>query len=344
MATIKDVAREAGVSVCTVSRTLSGKGYIKAETRERVLKAIKDLNYHQNKLAVSLKTGRTNTIALIIPDVMNMYYSRLAKYTEQCALERGYMVYLCNSGNSIEREKKFIENLCRQKVDGVAVTTCTNEHRHIQKLAEFGIPYVYMNRNFEDEPEKCIRNDNFKAAYDCICYLIDSGHTRIGAIFQSFDNMIYEERYRGMKKALEDRGLALDERNILFDIDGLAECHTEIEKILRQEGRPEAIFAANDMLAFDVYKAAYNCGLKIPDELSVIGYDNIIMADKMNPPLTSYFTPALELAEAAVKYIDTDIREGMLCSFPVYEGELVVRDSVKIKNRKDGSDEESKDA
>lgn len=331
MATIKDVAREAGVSVCTVSRTLSGKGYIKAETREKVLKAVRDLNYHQNKLAVSLKTGRTNTLALIIPDVMNMYYSRLAKYLEQCAADKGYMVYLCNSSNSIERERRFIESLCQKNVDGVVVTPCTNEHQHIRKLADFGIPYVYLNRNFQDEPEHCIRNDNFKAAYDCICYLIDNGHTRIGAIFQSFDIMIYEERYAGMVKAMEDRKIPLDQSNLLFDVDGLEDCHARIEKMLLKENRPEAIFTSNDMLAFDVYKAAYNCGLKIPDDLSVVGYDNIIMADKVIPPLTSYFTPAAELAKAAVQYIDAGIHGETLCDFPVFEGELIIRDSVKQK-------------
>lgn len=331
MATIKDVAREAGVSVCTVSRTLSGKGYIKAETRERVMKAVKDLDYHQNKLAVSLKTGRTNTLALIIPDVMNMYYSRLAKYLEQYAADKGYMVYLCNSSNRVERERRFVENLCQQKVDGVVVTPCTNEHQHIRKLADFGIPYVYLNRNFQDEPERCIRNDNFKAAYDCICYLIDNGHTRIGGIFQSFDIMIYEERYAGMVKAMEDRGIPLDQSNLLFDVDGLEGCHAQVEQLLLKKDRPEAIFTSNDMLACDVYKAAYNCGLKIPDELSVIGYDNIIMADKMIPPLTSYFTPAAELAQAAVQYIDTGIHGGTRCEFPVLEGKLVIRDSVKTK-------------
>ena len=134
MATIKDVAKEAGFSVCTVSRALAGKGYIKEETRQRIMEAVRTVDYRPNNLAVSLKTGRTNTLALIIPDVMNMYYPRLEKYIEKYAADQGFMVYLCNSNNDIEREKKFIENHSLKKVDGVIVTPCTNEHQHMKKL------------------------------------------------------------------------------------------------------------------------------------------------------------------------------------------------------------------
>lgn len=333
MATIKDVARQAGVSVCTVSRTLSGKGYLKEETRERVLQAVRDLDYHQNKLAVSLKTGRTNALALIVPDVMNLYYSRLAKYVEQYAAKKGYMVYLCNSSNNVEREKEFIDNLCQQKVAGVIVTPSTNEHQHILKLEDAEIPYVYLNRNFKDDIEKCIRIDNFKGAYDCIEYLIRNGHTRIGAIFQSFTIMIYEERYAGMVKALKDRGIPLDKSNILFDVDGLADSHEKIEELLRKKDRPDAIFTSNDMLAFDVYRAAYNCGLRIPEDLSVVGYDNNIMAEKMIPSLTSYHIPAGDLAEQAVKYVDARIRGMKPKKFPIFEGRLIERCSVKLNSK-----------
>ena len=329
MATIKDVAKEAGFSVCTVSRALAGKGYIKEETRQRIMEAVRTVDYRPNNLAVSLKTGRTNTLALIIPDVMNMYYPRLEKYIEKYAADQGFMVYLCNSNNDIEREKKFIENLSLKKVDGVIVTPCTNEHQHIKKLNDFGIPYVYLNRNFPDDVERCIRMDNFKGAYDCVSYLLDNGYTRIGGVFQSFNNMIYEERYAGMVKALKDRGIQADKDIILLDVDDLDHSHKRIEKLLKRKHRPQAIFTSNDMLAFGVYRAAYNCGIRIPEDLSVMGYDNIIMTDKIIPPLTSYYTPAEEISRAAVEYICACISGKEADRFPIYEGKLVLRDSVR---------------
>ncbi len=329
MATIKDVAKLAGVSVCTVSRTISDKGYIKEETRKKVWEAIRQLDYRPNKVAVSLKTGRSNVLALIIPDVMNMYYARLAKYLEEEAGKLGYMVYLCNSGNDGEREKQFVEILCQRNVDGVVVTPCTNEHQYVHKLASARIPYVYLNRTFPDDMDHCIRMDNFKATYECITYLIGQGHKRIGAVFQNFHNMIYEERYQGMRKALEDHGIPYREDYMIFNGDCSEACRERIGQLLMRSDRPGAIFAANDMLAIDVYKTAHNCGLVIPEDLSVVGFDDIIMAEKIAPAMTTYCTPAKEMAEAAMTYIDNSIRNKCQKSFPVYEGKLIIRDSVK---------------
>lgn len=329
MATIKDVAKLAGVSVCTVSRTLSNRGYIKDETRKRVMEAVKQLNYQQNKLAVSLKTGRSNVIALIIPDVMNMYYASLAKHMEEIAAAMGYMIYLCNSDNDLKREVQFIDILSQRKVEGVIVTPCTNEHGHVSRLREVGIPYVYLNRIFPDEMDRCIRVDNFKAGYDCTSYLIQQGHKRLGAIFQSFSNMIYEERYKGMRQAMQEHGLVLDETNIIFD-DNLDENSVErIMRLLKKKEPPEAIFAANDMLALNVYRAAYNCGIRIPDDLSLMGFDDIVMAEKAIPSLTTYYTPVKELAEMAMKYIDKCLRHKPVEPFLMCEGHLVIRESVK---------------
>lgn len=329
MATIKDVAKLAGVSVCTVSRTISDKGYIKDETRKKVWEAIRQLDYKPNKVAVSLKTGRSNVLALIIPDVMNMYYARLAKYLEEEAGKLGYMVYLCNSDNDAEREKQFVEILCQRNVDGVVVTPCTDERQYVHKLADAKIPYVYLNRTFPDDMEHCIRMDNFKATYECITYLIAQGHKKIGAVFQNFSNMIYQERYLGMMKALQDHGIPYQEDYMIFNGNCSEECRRRMERMLANSHRPGAIFAANDMLAIDVYKSAHNCGLSIPDDLSVVGFDDIIMAEKIAPAMTTYCTPAKEMAKAAMMYIDHSIHNKDQQSFPVYEGKLIIRDSVK---------------
>ena len=142
MPTIKDVAEVSGYSVCTVSKALSGKGNIREDTRRKILAVVEEIGYHPNRLAVSLKTGRTNSLALIVPDVTNIYFPRLEKYVEQYASQKGYMVFLCDAGNSFEREKNFIEELSRGRVDGVIVTPSTPEHDHIMRLKELGIPCI----------------------------------------------------------------------------------------------------------------------------------------------------------------------------------------------------------
>ncbi|HIR44597.1 MAG TPA: LacI family DNA-binding transcriptional regulator, partial [Candidatus Ventrisoma faecale] len=140
MATIKDVAKMAGVSVCTVSRAIAGKGYIGQETYDRVMKAVEELQYTPNKTAVGLKTGRTNIIALVVPGIRNVYYPKLATCVQNYADEKGYMMLLCSTDYSLEKEKKIIEKLCSQKVSGVMITTCSNENAHIKKLKSYNIP------------------------------------------------------------------------------------------------------------------------------------------------------------------------------------------------------------
>lgn len=331
MSTIKDVAKKANVSVCTVSRTLSGKGYVKAETRDKILEAVKELQYQPNKVAVSLKTGTSNVLALILPTLTNVYYPKLEKYIELYANERGYMIYLCNAENSLEKEMSILENICVQNIAGVIITPSTKEHRHIMKLKEYNIPYVYLNRDFPDDMENCIRINNKKAAYEAVSYLIKCGHTSIGGIFETFDNLSNEERYLGMAEAMEEHKLSLNSKHLLFDVNDLDNSYITIRKMLEQKDRPEAIFACNDMLALGVYKAAYDLNIKIPDELSVFGYDNSIMANMAAPPLSTFNTPAEELSKTAINFIDNYIKTGAPLKIPVLEGHLIIRGSVKNK-------------
>mgnify|MGYP000615252278 CR=1 FL=1 len=142
MATIKDVAKKAGVSVCTVSRAIAGMGYIKQETSERIMAVVEELGYAPNKTAVSLKTGQTNLLALVVPSIRNVYYPKLARYVQNYANEKGYMMLLCSTDYKVEKEKEFLERLYSQNVSGVIVTTCSDENEHIKRLKTYGIPYV----------------------------------------------------------------------------------------------------------------------------------------------------------------------------------------------------------
>lgn len=331
MATIKDVAQLAGVSVCTVSRTLADKGYVKDETRQRVMAAVAELNYRPNRVAVNLKTGKNDTLALVIPSLTNIYYPKLEMYLEYYAKESGYVVYLCNAENSSQKERSILKMLYAQNPAGVIITPCTSEHGHIMKLQEYGIPYVYLNRSFDDDLEHCIHFDNEKAAYQSVSYLIENGHTNIAGLYESFDNMTYRERYDGTVRALEEHGLPVNLDRFLFDLDpnDVDGTFLAARGLLERPDRPEAIFACNDMTAFHVYKAAYDLGLRIPDDLSIVGYDDCIMASMVAPPLSSYEPPARELSRIAVQFIDHFRRTGTSMEMPALDGQLIIRNSVK---------------
>lgn len=331
MATIKDVAKKCGFSVCTVSRAISGKGYLKEETRQKIMEAVAELGYRPNTLAVNLKTGRRQTLALILPSLTNIYYAKLEKYMEACATQKGYIIYLNNTEYSLEKEKQIIDNLIGMDIAGVIIAPSSNCHAHIMKLAEHNIPYVYLNRSFEDDLEHCLRLNNRKSAYDAVTYMIKLGHKNIGGIFQSFDNDTYRERYEGMRMALEDYGLTCQPDQILFDVnpEDMSTTPGKILQMLQNPNRPEAIFACNDMTAFNIYRASYILGLHIPDHLSVFGYDDCTMANFVTPPLSTVSVPVKQLSEAAIDFIHHYVETGTLMELPVLKTSLVIRNSVR---------------
>lgn len=330
MVTIKDVAEKTGFSICTVSRALANKGSIKEQTKTIILETAKELGYQPNRTAVSLKTGRSNAIALIIPDVTNMYYPRLVKYVEKYASENGFIVYLCDSDNRLELEKRFIQTIIANHSAGAIIAPCSKEHVHIKELKKYGIPYVYLNRYYEDDADSCIQSDNHQAGYECTKYLIDKGFKHIGGVFLSFNNMVYEQRYNGMMQAIKDHGNNQCRVSFFFDMDDSDQSCKQLEEVLRGPDRPQVFFATNDMLALAVYKAAYKAGLKIPEDISVIGYDNDLLTDKIIPPLTTYYSPAKEMCKAAMENILARINGGESKPAPMIGGWLVERDSVKI--------------
>ena len=333
MVTIKDVARQAGVSVCTVSRAISGKGYIKKETYDKIMQTVKELNYTPSRVAVSLKTGHTNLLALIVPSIRNVYYPKLARFVQNYAYEKGYMMILCSTDYSLEKEKQFIKSLCSQNVSGEMISTCSNENAHIKELGNYNIPYVYLNRAYEDDIESCMLIDNREAADKAVSYLIEKGHTNIGGLFRTFNNMSYAERLMGMTDAMKRNNIVVNESNILLNLVDPEDSYNEIEALLNKEDRPEAIFASDDMMAYAVYKVAYELKLNIPGDVSIVGFDNSMMADVITPHLTTFETPAKELAKLAIDYIDTYLKTGERIETPVLKGRLIIRESVADKSR-----------
>lgn len=329
MSTIKEVAALAGVSICTASRTLNNKENIKPDTRKKVLEAARKLDYHPNFTAQSLKHGKTKTLGLIIPDITNPYYPKITKSVEECASQYGYMIMLCDSNGHIDKEKRIIESLKDRHVDGIIALPCSNNVEHIQSLNKAGIQYVFINRHF-NEDLRSITTDNFYGGYTMVKYLIEMGHKKISCIFPEFNNQIYDERFQGASKALQEHGLLeKNQRYFLFNVNDMRGAYDKIATLMKRDDHPTAVFCANDMLAMGIYGAVRDCDLKIAEDISVVGYDDIPMASMMTPPLTTFLQPENEIAEKALMYLmdlingDTPRKTECLC------GKIIIRESCK---------------
>lgn len=329
MATIKDVAALAGVSICTVSRALDNKNYVKAETRQIILDAAAALDYHPNHAARSLKQGMTKTIGLIVPNILNEYYPKITKSIETYAQKTGYSLILCDTDENVSQEKRIVTMLKNHDVDGVIALPCSEDVSHIKSLSKAGIPYVLVNRRFDDVRDS-IPTDNVYGGYVMTRHLIDNGHTRIGMIFPSFRNQIYRERFEGAEKALRESNLfEINAANFLLDVSELKSIQEMLRSLLTNQDKPTAIFASNDMLAAEVYQIAYELGLNIPQDISVVGYDDTMLSSYLTPPLTTFLQPEDEIAEAAINYLILRINGQSPPESMELRGRIILRNSVR---------------
>jgi Transcriptional regulators len=335
MANIKQVAKLAGVSTSTVSRTLSNKIPVGDATRERVLTAVRKLGYRPNMMAKGLKEGRSNTIALIVPDLINPFFPKLVKCMEHCALEHGYYLILCDSGGDEDLEKRYVESMHSHYVDGVLYISVVKGDERARMLKEQGVPIVVVNRKC-DVGVPCVSNDNRHGAFTIIDYLVKCGHRKISCLAAPLRSPHYKQRYRGCLDAFAAHGIDDFEKYLVEDVLTAEQAYEATKTLLSRPDRPTAIFTFIDFMAIGVYSGVSECGLSVPDDVSVAGFDNISISAHMIPPLTTYEHPVEEIADRAVKellgVINGTNREG--ASFHELSGSLVVRKSVKCIQEK----------
>lgn len=329
MAGIRDVAKYAGVSASTVSRTLSGKAYVEPETRQAVLRAVQQLNYKPNLAARSLKNGGSKLIGLIIPDIMNPYYPEIVKQFETSASNAGYSLILCDALGSVQKECEYFEALAHLCVDGILYVSSTESVDHVTPYIGT-IPMVVINRSFDvDAP--CINIDNVDAAYTAVSHLIDHGHRRIALYINNKERQYNYERLIGAKKAFADHGLVGYERWIVSNIESEEDAYLRTKQLMQQEDRPTAIFLFNDFMACGVYLGIVESGLEIPGDISVVGFDDIPQVKYLNPPLTTLRHSLLDTAEAVFNRLLDQIRTGSCAGKEciTFKGTLIERASVK---------------
>ncbi len=328
--TIHDVARLAAVSPKTVSNVVNRRKLVSPETRERVERAIAALGYQPNAAARRLVTGRSGVIGLLISDITNPAYPEMVERVVMRAKERGYSVIVCNTQSDSEHVADYIELLIQQSVDGAVMTTASRFSDAAQRLNDRDIPVVLANRTIENGRVDYIGADNFRGGYLATQHLIKLGHQRIAHVAGTPDASTSLSRSAGYRSALEKANLAFQEDLLVGGDYSRAGGYAAARKLMALEQPPTAVFAANDVTALGVMDGLADAGRRIPEDVAVVGFDDIAFASLRSIGLTTIHTGYVDIAQEALDLLlykiahkDEPASPEVICR--IYPVHLVVR-------------------
>ena len=330
-ATIKDVAALAGVSAATVSRALDDRPEISSETKERVRSACAQLGYVPNAAARGLSGHATHTIGLVLPDISNPYFSGMATAIEETAAAHGCRVFLSNSLRKEDRELRAIENLVARQVDGILVNPVSPESQLCHREVLGGLPCVYLGANHDESPSY-VMADNETGAYAAARYLIRLGHRDILFLGGRTTSRTREQRIRGFRRALAEAGLEGRELPAPPNVTLMRQWSYETALELLKGPLPDAIFAYSDMTALKVLEAAEERGIRIPEDLSMVGYDNIAFGALHRIHLTTVSQHKYQQGQIAVERLLEKINGSRAHTEDILEPELIIR-STCVKHQ-----------
>ena len=329
MATIRKVADLAGVSTATVSHVINDTRAVSAPLAARVLDAMEQLDYHPDIIARSLRRRETLTLGLLVPSVEIPFFARVAASVEAAANDAGYSVILCNTGWSLPREVHYLTNLLARRVDGLLCISLAMSAEHIAPVLRRRTPVVVFERSMPGVEVDAVEIDNFQGAYDATVHLLGLGHQRIGCITGLPNSNLNGERVAGYRKALARRGIPFDPALVRTGDYTAAAGVRESLDLLRLPEPPTAIFAFNDLMAMGVMRAMHERGLRIPDDVAVIGFDGLPLTEHCSPPLSTVEQPVTEMSAAAIAMLRDRIRGGSSPAFvQTFAAKLVERAST----------------
>ncbi|HWO95852.1 MAG TPA: LacI family DNA-binding transcriptional regulator [Bacillus sp. (in: firmicutes)] len=334
--TIYDVAKKAGVSTATVSKILNDTGSISEKTRLKVQKVMDELQYQPSMIASALKGKSTNTIGLLIPDLSNPIFAEYAKYIEERGQELGFSVIMCNTDANPDKELRYISLLKQKQVDGIIVAARFKNIKLLRELIKEKFPLALIAQDLPALPIDSVTVDDYLGGYQVTEYLLSLGHQNIGVVAEG--DRSSKERIRGYQQALIDAGLKTDEDLIVVCNQPTRECaRLNAGRLLDLEKRPSAIFGCNDLLAVGVMQAAHERGLTIPNDLSVIGFDNTELSEVVVPSLTTVQQPLRDIGHHVVDLLTRKIEgKSKTTHRVVLLPDLVARQSTaqieKVKN------------
>ncbi|MFW5500965.1 MULTISPECIES: LacI family DNA-binding transcriptional regulator [unclassified Maridesulfovibrio] len=329
MSTIRDVARLAQVSTATVSRVINSPDSVREKTREKVLRAMKMCNYKYNALARGFATKKSNTIGLIIPNINNPVFAESTLGVQEYAEEKQIKVILGNTSYKISQEESLIKALRESQVDGLIITTTNPKGEIIKSLTDEGIPFVLLFSTVKNGPVSAVGVDNYRGGYVATEHLISLGHRRIGMIAGSFTvtDRSYH-RWHGYRQCLKDHGLPYDKDLLVQTEYSLSGGRDSIKQLLKHDSPPSAVFCSNDYIALGAIKGAREAGLSLPEDLSIVGFDDMPTASYMVPALTTIRQPAYEMGRRACELLLQKMDNPEKPEQHMMETKLIVREST----------------
>lgn len=303
MPNIRDVARLAGVAPITVSRVVNNSGYFSEETRQRVLAAIRELNYVPNHLARSLRSRQTGMIALIVTDITNPFWTTVARGVEDAASDAGFNLILCNTDESEAKQRRYVQALLEKQVDGILLVPAHNRADDIEAIRRQSVTVVVLDRRLARVPADVVRCDSEEGAYQLTRRLLDVGHRRIALLTGPADVTTAADRAAGFCRALGEAGIAPCAETTLYGEFTIESGQALARQALASQPRPSALFAANNFLAIGALKALAEAGLAVPADMSVVGFDDLPTALVVEPVLTVAAQPAYEMGRRATELL-----------------------------------------
>jgi len=327
--TIYDVAREAGVSMATVSRVVNNNPNVKPQTRKKVFEAIERLGYRPNAVARGLASKKTTTVGVVIPDISNTMYSEVVRGIEDIANMYHYNIILCNSDKKKEKEIRVINTLLEKQVDGLLFMGGAITDEHIEAFRT-NVPIVLCATRDEKQMFPSVDIDHEAAAYDAVKVLIDHGHRNIGMICVNLqDPQVGYARYQGYRKALAEAGIPFRESHVRVGNYRYESGLETMEYFLNLEDRPTAIFSATDEMAIGAIHAIQDAGLRVPDDIAVMSVDNVRMASMVRPQLSTVAQPMYDIGAVSMRLLTKLMKKEPVSSpYVVLPHETILRKSV----------------
>lgn len=301
--TLKDISKEAGVDIATVSRALNGNSGVHKDTREKIMAVAKRLNYRVNLMAKSLAMGRSHMLGLLVPDIRNPFVTELVRGAEDAAYATGYHILLCNSYLDETREVQYMHSLLDKRVEGILMHSVQSlSMQEIKELAASDIPVVLLHSPSSTSVFSGVRVNNYEGGMLAGAHLAELGHKKIAYLSGPRGHSNFSERAKGFLAAAA-AGKKSVTTTVMHGEPSFEGGYAMAKKLLAENRGVTAIFAANDVTAFGVSRAIFEAGLSIPEDISLIGFDNVELANVVRPPLTTIHQPKYEMGQAAVEIL-----------------------------------------
>jgi LacI family transcriptional regulator len=306
--TIKDIAKELGLSTSTVSRALRDSHEISHDTKKMVMEYAEKINFKPNRIAQSLKDHKSMSIGVIVTEISNSFFSQVINGVESIAHKNGYTVIIAQSMESAERELLSLQHLTSSSIDGliISVSTESENFHYLNDLHEKGMHIVFVDRAIDHIETHKVIVDNFKGAYKATKHLIDQGKKNIAILSNNVGLSISRDRMAGYVEALKDHNLPVKENMIKYcNLGGMkyAEVEDAMKELMKKRNKPDAIFAGSDKLTIGCLKYLKEREIKVPDNVAVIGFSNTDLTDLIDPPLSVIRQPAFEMGEASTELL-----------------------------------------